>query len=319
MAHRANIDRIRSWQGIARVTDQQSFDALRLKSIAEVKFAYDSKQQASRWNWHNVVVEPQSDLLENISGMKKDSQFMRFGWYSQKMRPRGMIYSEDSRDGQLGNLSYDFDPMWYYCVHGTTYETRLLPFYEFTVNKTKGFVPWKLTFEGDLLIYESNDGGNINRYELDLAKDGMLARFMVDSIVVREEYEHNWTKVKDIWVPSKFTYRHFANKALDRERTVEFQSNELNQDAPALDFGPKSLGMKSGEVVFDARNNQRLRIQENGDLVPVSNSPSAAPPPAAPKPKWRRWLFGVLNGLVALGIIVLVLRRYIFKAPKSAS
>ena len=77
--------------------------------------------------------------------------------------------------------------------------------------------------------------------------------------------------------------------------------------------------MKSGEVVFDARNNQRLRIQENGDLVPVSNSPSAATPPAAPKPKWRRWLFGVLNGLVALGIIVLVLRRYIFKAPKSAS
>jgi hypothetical protein len=184
--------------------------------------------------------------------------------------------------------------------------------YKDEVDRPTGFKPWKLTANDNLLAYATDSADIVNRYEIDVSKSGMLARYIGDSSRIREEFHYGWRQIKDVWLPSSFHYKHFTNSQQDRNRVVRFADHVLNEPLPGDTFSHLSLGMEVGDRLIDARDSSRHYVEADGSLRRIEARATFRNPLAIAS--WRR---PVLIATLVLGIAIVAL--IIWKAKRGAA
>lgn len=265
--HQANVERIRSWRGSVQLTDTSIQEGgPKLYKVSQVEFAYDRIQKAMRWNrYYKDFVRTEADGTVNhpnfksTCGMLKAGTLYRLldlskGIEKNKIGPTVTVSSEGLG---LGPVSEDFDPMYWFTDHGQPLEDRFKFFY--TNSKKEGFDHWQVTRHDNRVIMEYIKEGNggigkfMNRYEVDLSQGCNLVAYDASEPSVTEKWRLSFTSTAGVWVPKRISYECVHIKSSRVAREMEWIENVVNEPLSSAEFELETLGVKSGDRVYDTR------------------------------------------------------------------
>ena len=256
--HRANVGRIKSWQGGASVLDSRSGGQVTPRSArSEVEFVYDAQRETSRWNWQVVEAElggtaQPGDRYRRSVMVTRDMAYELTYPVGQEEKPRRLeaLAPEDIRP-QI--KAHDFDPLLLLTCRGEDIHDLLMWYHG---RKDSPAMAGRVDREGNLVTFERELEGGLTRYIFDLSKGcGLVSFFCRDGDVYEEEWIYSYEEQDGTFVPTKVSWRHQmapdqAGGALTT-REVTLSETVLNEDIEGSQFELASLGLRPGDQIHD--------------------------------------------------------------------
>lgn len=270
-AHKANRDRIKTWQGTAKVEQRLLTQRQPLESL--VVFVHDSQSGNFRWNW-TIKAAPNHWAKEYadgemLNGMVRDGKFFRYSSRSTRDAagndlPGGtFVIHEVRKMSKKQTLEGYFEPMWHITYPGGgKLDERLMFVYK---SKDNPLNEWEVLRNGNMITFRW-DGDNtdlqikdadqpVNHYEIDLSRGAniTLAHHWSPDSQITTDYLIDWEQVNDVWVPKSFTYYTVelkdGKKAYEHIREVTWTENLVNDPIPSDAFTVKAVGHGPGDFV----------------------------------------------------------------------
>ncbi len=281
MAHKDNVERIRTWRGAARIdVAYEDEKGVTLDEKNSATFVYDSEQGATRWQWvveerrnrqdgQLVPVTPQrisledgrllpvADAREVSNEMKKGDAFYHCwpGVTTRAGEKKNTLVILPASEARKGAYSYSFDPMWYLTHRGHDLTERLMFYYREAANPD--LTPGTIKRQGDLVILETQGGGVVNRYTFDLAQGGNLVNYYAEASEGVENCDWSYEYQRGAWVPKAVSLLldlHYEDGSVwKRARTISFADNVVNIPVDPSEFSLEKLGVTPGVRVTDQR------------------------------------------------------------------
>ncbi len=279
--HQANRERITTWQGKAKVEER----LLAGKPLpSEVAFVYDAESGNYRWNWTIKDVPEGSwkkySAGELLNGMVKDDKYYEYRSHFRHDAkgndlPGGhMAITSVSQQSRHQNLVGYFDPMWHFKKpSGLKLDERLLFVAE---NAKDPKNEWETFRRGDLLTLRHDsdnsdlqlkDAGHIvNHIEIDLSKGANVthAHYYSPFTKITTDYDIDWEKVNEVWVPKTFTSQTVTwkdhKKVYENLRKVTWTENVVNQPIPEDAFTETAVGLSPGDRVTNTFTKESYMI-----------------------------------------------------------
>ena len=268
----ANRSKIATWKGQAKIHERVSGDVPATVTESTVEFAYDRKEDATRWNWTYLKTTQVIDgkqvvqaAEKKVNGMRKDGQFYRLTDEGGKKNGKSnTVYVFPEAESYKGAFKDDFDPNYYLTNHGQDIADVFLTFAKEAQNPK--LVGWSVHQNGNVVVFErkpppQQQDGITNRYKVDLAQGGNLIEYFGEDALVRELWEYQHQKIAGVWVPKTVTYR---NERLDigrlLTRRIDFTENVVNGELEDKEFGLSAIGAKSGDRLYDTRSSVATQL-----------------------------------------------------------
>lgn len=305
--HRANRERIATWEGrVAVTTSRQGMGAPYDGTLrATGRFAWDVASGNKRWNWDGDPLSPPSDLSERNSngGMLKDNAYYMLHRKDPSHAVTVLVGpAEDARDVIGGWWNPVLNPEIWIDYHGAKLDEFLLMMRrDWEKAKVHPELDYSLRRTGSVLFLERHmkpktgfNGGQTE--EIDLAQGGNLVRFFNESGDGIEDWRWKWEEASGVWVPKQIDIVSKRKPNTIESRTFVITENRVNESLPPDAFTVEAMGARPGDFVLDKRTGTKYRI-------PLPE------PVAPPRRAWPLWAVGVLLAPALLLVVFLVLRR----------
>lgn len=259
-AHRANKERIRTWQGQAHMARRyRTGPSVRHDVVKDITFVADRTRDMARWHtsygWAPAEPGGKPKPLQEESGMLKDSLYYRFGPIEvADPGANRTLYLKEPKEAFLERGMNAFDPRWYLEAKGEDVEGRVLFYYE----RWGKAGPVSVTREGNVVTMQlglDNDDV-VNRYRFDLSEGGNAVGYHGHDPTVTEEWNCEYQQIDGIWVPQRLAYKNTkrgGEGAPDdiAEDTIEFSGHKLNQTLDDKEFTFERMGFRPGDRMTD--------------------------------------------------------------------
>jgi hypothetical protein len=264
--HRANLEKIRSWKGEARVNhtgeNWELCDKLNVDS--EVDYAFDADKDAVRWNYKQTsdtrYVGGEAKQLSGVFSNKmiKDGKAFLLGPYRcpKDARPRYYVGIDSADNLRLEISAHDFHPM-LYLADPTGQASPLFEILQFYAEcAEKGEPGLKVSRNGNrvVLLREDAQHSTINRYTFDLSVGCNLVEYYGSDDSATTTWTMEYVKVGGAFVPSKQVYTN-EQKTMSPHRksrkAVEFLNTVVNEPLSPDEFSLERLGALPGDVIDD--------------------------------------------------------------------
>ncbi|HMO83949.1 MAG TPA: hypothetical protein PKC18_03415 [Lacipirellulaceae bacterium] len=313
-AHRKNRDAVRSWQGRVEAVDTRR-EADRPESTWSntVHFAYRAAPYALLWTWQRHRGAETSPLTSN--GLIAEGRMTTLSVHEDRPATPSIIIQTPERMNR-GVLTETFDPLYFFGYRGEDLAPRLLSIREQARHPE---APWTISRRDDEIVVEVELPDLLNRYVIDQAKGGTLARYesgmrdLHGRLLSREDWVWAYDQIQGAWVPVKLRYenrKYVATPAGDGEFAGPLQSEKIrdfrwieslvNQPIGDDRFSLPSIGVKPGDVISDGVTGAVYEFSLGADQEP----------PAPPFPLLRTLiLVGTMVAVIAISALVVRRRR----------
>ena len=282
-AHKANVDRIRTWKG--RVRFQVDEDSIR-KEDAVIDFVVDREtlaryaQYVSQLPIRTEGAGRSESVYPIVRTMVKDMAHYRH----RDRREVGNKASEQKRGKYVsiiviqtatelggGRLrSTDFHPFHWLTFVGKDIEQRFFVFYE-PAKQGKLSPGVKLEREGSLVVLTLEIGNVMNQYTVDLDKGACLVAYDghdgEEGQRITDRWRNTLQRVSGVWIPKQTTYERVSSAGKKSFTRLEWTDNEVNEPIPDGTFTLLNLGAYRGDEVYDQRRKTSYTL--TGSEFPV--------------------------------------------------
>jgi hypothetical protein len=280
--HKANREKVLSWRGTVTLTSESDFaggggppgmEGYRARD--EGLFVYEARTQATRWNSKRaestVTREGKQEVPEGpqgyfSSGLMKDGVCYEVGplsWDREgNLRRRAMTITAGSWRG-MGTL---LNPMYYLGEGGQDLDELLMSY----VRKAgSDDVAGTVSRTGDIVTLEVRTGGDVRRYQFDLAKGCNLVNFLTASGSTTQNRTLEYEEVEGVFLPRRVAEGYVWKQAEGAEsvsrREVEFVNEAVNVPVDPSEFELGKLGLEPGDWVRDERTKASYAYGIEGD------------------------------------------------------
>jgi hypothetical protein len=273
--HKANIDKIKTWQGEAEVDLHVEQPGYVLAMKAKAAFVADRDRDAVRWDWA-VSEKTRRSTMEDpveVSPPYHIRQMLSDGIFFNSMpmledaagQRHNALVIWPRAEFQKWRSDEEFNP-WDYLNHPThdIYGTLLLWYNNpndreisggLRIDRTgervrvvRSYVPWNMP----------SMGLNVFEHEFDLSQGGNLTRYRVLAAAIHHEELIQWTykEVRGAWLPSvssSSTHNEGpeGENLSKRSKRVEFTRQTVNEPLDASAFTVEAMGVAPGTPVTD--------------------------------------------------------------------
>lgn len=266
-AHRENLEKLRTWQGNARLeqwhypTDQrQPQTQSDYERIIDVAFALDRTHNALSSRWLESDPDPR---FSNI--LLKDNEFYRYRSLKRgKTLPQLVIFPRSSirnPSPETGDHS-GFDPTWY--MEKPLFndlEKDLLKLHA-NARDPKEARPWLIPNsairKGDLIIVEQTHGRGPWRYTFDLSQGGNLVAYTAGTGLHPLEVKLTYHEHEGVWIVESFQRISIDKPVGDHPGQTQIDSarlflTSLNRPLSDSKFALSELGVTENDTIEDRR------------------------------------------------------------------
>lgn len=261
-AHKANREKITTWQGNAEVVTRRGEEEHRRL----VEFAWDARTDSHFWRWSP---DPDADAEEVVwfqrhseNGMIHDGQISLFRQMFPNPKykrlggdPALHLIIKERRGGGWGDRgNREFHAREHLDFHGTptSYEW-LMEYYREADNR---LLEGSVSREDDRVTFERVSAQMTCRYVFDLSKGGNLVEFtqrvmLVNLLKSRAHIAYDWEEVDGISVPKSFASQGYRSDKPLKTMKVKWTRNVLNKPIPEGTFTVENIGILPGDRVID--------------------------------------------------------------------
>jgi hypothetical protein len=276
--HQANIERLVTWSGRARVTaqlsggeqpstDETATASEKLGSVDLVEFAYDRKIGAIRWRWgpeggartarqDEAGSDGESRLVPwRRNGLVKGEDF----YHCQEIAGRsrnvfGVMSAKSPKGVERSPTGPDFDPTYWLTDNGHDLAARFR-YYRSHAEDGHELPGVSVLRNGDEITLEIRRGANLNRYVANVAEGGLLVEYDGESSRVKSRWRYQNVEVNGVWLPREITYEiGWSAKGRGQFVKIEWLENHVNEALADDEFSLVKLGAQRGDIVTDSRS-----------------------------------------------------------------
>ncbi len=281
MKHKGNYDSIMTWS--AKVMMENSFSVTEkgvinhIKREVHVEFKSDRVQdkyfyKSVRYN-ETITINDQNsgntDQLYEGAVVIGDIYYKLIPYYPKKSggelyRP-GLIILQKA-DVQHADFSPEFDPYMYFKMNAQEeVYSRMMFLYDYSSHA--GLTGWSVAKKNNYIIITWEQGSSINRHVFDINKGSNLVEESGETENVSVQRIYDYVKIGSVWVPHK-TYSKNNNKQDGKYhiRKTTWSEHALNREIPDSVYAFSQLGLKSGDLIRDARTGINFPYDESADL-----------------------------------------------------
>jgi hypothetical protein len=314
--HRANKERITTWQGRVRVSSTSAWpdraERSEISETASVEFVWDVTSERKRWNWkwesassRDRDQPPQHHDMGVESGVVKDGAYY---WLRtpDRSKPCTIIIYPASEAAPVTSSPFTsvLDPEFWLGHLGRKTDKYFQHLYD--GRKSAGIASWLVTRNGEMVVTElKDDTMGVRRSEVSLAEGGNLTSFVSRNRAVEEEWIWSYEQVAGVWVPKEISVRHEQKSPrATTTRKMTWLKNVVNKPVTDEAFSLAAMGAQELDVVSDQRSGVQF-------VLSATDIAKEAEPAAASKS--RSWLFTLI---VVMVLLVLVLAAFLFIRAK---
>jgi hypothetical protein len=261
-AREANLARLLSWQGKARIerTFYLKTGEVESRSVAAASFVFDRWQQATRWE--RVVQEFRErkdgklvavpDECRTTTAMRRDGARFRFTHPGKPASWLSIRPTEKTPVVKPG-LEHDFDPMWLFTVHGWSLHDLMVRLCWTQQNPGPGAGREKR--EGNLITWSAGGTWVRNIFVFDLAQGGNVIHYHEGDGMIAVDHVWTYRQFGEVWVPESYrSEKRYGGRGKEWLRSVEavtLVESRLNVRLPASEFAVERMGVRVGTQVVD--------------------------------------------------------------------
>lgn len=262
LLHRANRDRIRTWQGEARISERVESSKGSRVYEGSVQFAFDRIRDQAKWEWvwDSRIVEGRTVGSADrklpplvVKRIRNGSTFVDLMTRSHTKMDRIRIRST-SELSKL-NMTENFEPFFFYGYRGRDSAEML-----FVLHSSPNKIPrnWKATRdEHGLLNVELTADGRKGLYQFDMNRGGMFIHYRASRPDAVIEWNIDPVRQGEIWIPrhvsiSKQQFNEAGKKTKLFVRDIDWVSNRLNEELPSQAFSIHAIA-DDGDIIDDTR------------------------------------------------------------------
>ena len=279
--YKENKAKIQTWQGKAiiesRTSDktQPSEDEL----TSRVEFTFDRKQESVRWKhtlekWKKSIYgkEEPKTVPQIINGMVTPDGFYQFG--HQGTEPgdplkHSLILDinppERSQRIRQESHTYTFLPFLYLDTPRGDVARELVTYLGWSDIPSLDCI--RVIREGDHVTIDfGTDEQHYNRYTLSLSQGCNPISYESNS-APDSSWKYLWTyeQVDGVWLPKTWTETVHQKNSQDKQSTITFVENRVNQSLDSSAFSLHGLGLKPGDNIQDRRKKPTLKYKYQGE------------------------------------------------------
>jgi hypothetical protein len=277
--HRANLERIRTWQGTIQVNEKtvvrqdkekkELKEPIVIKSEVSVDFVYDRGNNAFRSNYActNYVKSGAQDKLglrgyppitpvTNIMVLKdtyyrcqydEGYDFMRSKDSTKDVPVIRVVVIDPKDERRASTDGQEIDPFYWFSYRGRDVAEVFTAHYNWD-REEEHQSHARLKQIGNIVVFEQRSDSFFEKYTVDRLQGANLVEF-------RESRGDNgryvYTNVGGAWVPKSVTIETNAGNVATRTRTLRWIRNVVNEPISGTEFSLLKLGLRRGDRVQD--------------------------------------------------------------------
>ncbi len=288
-AFEANYQKLNTWRGTARITSSvlrgKGEDVVNQQGVYQASFVADRTFEAVRWEWvphqetesHHGQKSIQTSF--RTGGMSKgDYDYLVYYYDYGKPHEERSLHFHGRGSYPLHFQSAAFNPIRILDSFAPpSIAKRLRSYYDHA--GSPDFPPGTVTRENHqvTLTLSQEIGGNVctEQHVFDLSQGGSLVEHYNDSPgLSKTHWQVNYAEVSGVFVPRRISLTsENIQHVISSKRTAVITTDWVNHALSEEDFSLSRLGIKPGDSVRNAVNNERYSFGEDiveADIVPLT-------------------------------------------------
>lgn len=294
--HRANVERLSTWRGIAAVETVTYADGARQvlrKTRCALEFLVDTKAKAYRMRC-TVKMDPSADtprpdlaspqepldgydrllVLKDGTAYEKDVPILADG---HRAAGQQVVQICDLATFQKGGRIVEFDPRDYLTADGEEVWAKMIFYHEHAASP---MLDGAIRREGRAVVLESRLRESETRSRFDLSQGCNLTELFQKCPTYESLWTYEYEQIGGVFVPRRVTWRRTDYGRERVERTIAFAQNVVNEDVDESEFSLAAMGLNPGDLIVDERIGTRYVYEPAVPFPAAGGAPTEAEVPA---------------------------------------